>query len=559
MNIILGIGIIMVIGFLGGRIASLLKLPSLTGYIIFGLVFGPYIGKILPGKLIHQLKNPVSLLAVSIIAFMLGGDLSFKTIKQMGPQMVKIAFIDSICTYFVVLVGLYYLAGQKITVAAPLAALAVSPAPTVIVPIVKELKAKGHFTNVLLMISALEDITCVICISIAVAISRTLIAGGSPSFQSLLSGLMEVLGSAGLGLLLGIITALALRKIRPGDFHVLFTLAMIFTGAGITTVLSLSALITVLTMGVIVYNYSKNSHELFTGIEKLANPILLLFFTLAGASLNPTLIPLAGIAVVVYIIGRLISKFTGAYYAAKISGMDQNISRYLPACLLSQAGTTIGLTMIVAQQLPTVGSNILTVMLSAVIFFEVIAPPLTRNILIKSGEANLADAHADALQLRNDPKKLAFMHQITNLYNGRFFNIRSAEGVKSERKHTQAYSLMLLSVDSIIPEIHAKDIENTAERLKRFGEFLKNNLRNTDILSHLESGAFVLILPGTDIEGAHSLSKRLRGKILSACSYSDQENAYLEKALNIDIASYPADMEMMEKLLIHGTYRFQIA
>jgi diguanylate cyclase (GGDEF)-like protein len=340
---------------------------------------------------------------------------------------------------------------------------------------------------------------------------------------------------------------------------VLFTLAMILAGAGVTMVFSLSALITILTMGVVVCNCSKNTHELFIGIEKMANPILLLFFTLAGASLNPALIPLAGVAVLVYIAARLISKFTGAYCAAKMSGMDQKVSRNLPACLLSQAGTTIGLTMIVAQQLPTVGSNILTVMLSAVIFFEVIAPPLTRNILIKLGEGHSHEAHVDALQLKNDPKKLAFLHQITHLYNGRYFPMSLDEEIKSERKHIQSFSLMLLSVDSIIPEIQARDIENAAERLRRFGESIKSHLRNTDILSHLESGVFALILPGTDIDGAHSLSERLREKILSACSYSDSEleNSYLEKALNIDIASYPTDLEMMEKLMIHGTFRFQ--
>ena len=570
MNIVLGIGIIMIIGFLGGRIASLLKLPSLTGYIIAGLIFGPYVGKVLPEELILQLKNPVSLIAISIIAFMLGGDLSFKTIKQMGPQMVKIACIDSLWTFSLVLLGLYYLAGQKMSVAIPLAALAVSPAPTVIVPIVKELKARGHFTNVLLMISALEDISCVIFISIAVAVSRTLIAGGSPSFRALLTGLMEVLGSAGLGLLLGLITTLVLKKIRPGDFHVLFTLAMILAGAGITTVFSLSALITILTMGVVVFNCSKNTRELFTGIEKMANPIMLLFFTLAGGTLKPALIPLAGIAVVVYVAARLISKSTGAYCAAKMSGMDQKVYRNLPICLFSQAGTTIGLAMIVAQQLPTVSSNILTVMLSAVIFFEVIAPPLTRNILIKLGEANLQEADAGALQVSdanalqtsNDPKKIAFINEATQLYDGRYFNIRLDEEIKRAKRYTQFFSLMLFRVDSFIPEIQARGIENTAERLRHFGKSIKDNLRSTDILAHLESGIFALILPETNIEGANFLSERLKEKILSACLDSDlekphSEKPHLEQALSIDIASYPTDVEMMEKLIIHGPHKFQ--
>lgn len=377
----------MLIGFWGGRIAAFLKLPSLTGYIIFGLLLGPYVAGLIPLDLIETIKDPLSVGAVSIIAFMLGGDLTINALKKLGANLLKVASIDTLWTYLLVFLGLYFLAGQPAYIALPLAALATSPAPTVIVPVVKELKARGRFTDSLLMVSALEDVTCVILISISIAISRPLIAGGDPSALTVLVSLGEIIGSIMLGAALGFIIVYLFRLVASGQPRLLFVLTMILVGSGITTLINFSSLITILTMGFVVLNYASDTKKLFESVEEVSGPVLLLFFTVAGATLQPGLIPVAGIAVIVYIVVRTFSKLTGVYASTKVLGMEQSVCQNMPYCLLSQAGTTIGLTMLVAQQLPQVSDQILTVMLSAVIFFEIIAPPLTRNALVRLGEA----------------------------------------------------------------------------------------------------------------------------------------------------------------------------
>lgn len=283
--------------------------------------------------------------------------------------------------------GLSLIAGEPLYIALPLAALAASPAPTVVVPIVKELQAKGPFTSILLMISALEDITCVLFIAVAIAIARPLIHGGPISSQALWLCLWEIIGS----ILLGIILGYALNMIRvrlPSDpSQRIITLTLIILGTGLTTLLHFSALITILTMGFVVLNWGRNTEDLFQEVENIAGPVMLVFFTTAGAILQPSLIPAAGTAVMVYIVARMVSKFSGVYLAARVMKMDREVCTNLPQCLLSQAGTTLGLTMLVSQQLPEVSSQIVTVMISAIIFFEIIAPPLTRNILVRLGEA----------------------------------------------------------------------------------------------------------------------------------------------------------------------------
>jgi len=308
---------------------------------------------------------------------------------------LKVATIDTLWTYFLVSLGLYYLAGQPVYVALPLAALATSPAPTVVVPVVKELGAKGKFTDSLLMFSALEDITCVILISLSIAISRPLITGGENSMHALLISLGEITGSVFLGAAFSFVTVYLLRMVNPGQPRLLLVLAMILVGSGLTTLINFSALITILIMGFVVLNFAENTENLFARVEEVASPLLLLFFTVAGATLQPGLIPVAGLAVVAYIVVRIFSKMSGVYASTRWFNMDQGTCHYLSRCLLSQAGTTIGLTMLVAQQLPEVSDQILTVMLSAVIFFEIIALPLTRSALLQLGEAD--DTHPNSM------------------------------------------------------------------------------------------------------------------------------------------------------------------
>ena len=252
-----------------------------------------------------------------------------------------------------VAVGLIAVASQSLAVALPLAALAASPAPTVVVPIVKELRAGGPFTSALLMTSALEDITCVILISISIAIVAPMLAGGAFSVGAVWISLVEIGGSVGFGAVMGFALRTALVRLR-GTAELLLSATSILLATGLSSAMGLSSLISVLTIGFVVLNFGRHTTELFRSTDTLSTPIMLLFFTLAGAALQPALIP--------------------------------------------QAGTTLGLTMIVAQQLPQVSDEILTVMISAVIFFELIAPPWTKSIIVRLGEADGDSARRSELE-----------------------------------------------------------------------------------------------------------------------------------------------------------------
>jgi len=151
-----------------------------------------------------------------------------------------------------------------------------------------------------------------------------------------------------------------------------------------------------------------------------------------------------------------------------------------------------------------------------------------------------------------DLKNNIFIDDITQIYNSRYLNIRLDEEMKRAKRYTQFLSIVFISVDSLTEEIKKTGIENIAEKLRRFGNFIKANLRDTDILSEIKPGVLALILPETNIEGANCLSERLKEQILLAYSDPDTKNPKHEKALSIGIASYPTDARMIEELLHKG-------
>lgn len=387
MNLVLGMGLVMVVGLAGGWVASRLGLPSLTGYLVFGLLLGPHVGGALSGSLIAQVKDPLSIVAVSVIAFMLGGDLPLKLIRRSGVRMAAFATVDSVWTFMLVWLGLAYFARLPLTISLPLAALASSPAPTVLVPIVKEINSKGAFTSMLLMISAMEDITCVILISFAVAVSRPLLDGSVVTSSAMFAAVAEIGGSLMLGAVLGLVGTWLIRVAKAPRQQVLVVLTLILVAAGLTTKLHLSALVTLLTAGFVVTNMMESPAALFAEVESFSSPLMLCFFTVAGATLKPSLLLVAGFAAVVYVLVRAFAKFSGVRIASNLVGISRHKPIDVAQCLLSQAGTTLGLTMLVAQQLPEVSDYILTVMLSAILVFEVIGPPLARATLFRVGDA----------------------------------------------------------------------------------------------------------------------------------------------------------------------------
>ena len=174
------------------------------------------------------------------------------------------------------------------------------------------------------------------------------------------------------------------------------------------------------------------------------------------------------------------------------------------------------------------------------------------NIKLKKKLRKIMENYKSLARTNEKQKNNIFIDEVTLLYNNRYLNIRLDEEMKRAKRYTQFLSIVFVNVDSLTEEIQKKGIENVGEKLRHFGKFIKANMRDTDILSEFEHGVLALILPETNIEGANSLSERLREQILLAYSESDSNNSKEEKALSIGIAAYPTDARMMEELINKG-------
>jgi diguanylate cyclase (GGDEF)-like protein len=174
------------------------------------------------------------------------------------------------------------------------------------------------------------------------------------------------------------------------------------------------------------------------------------------------------------------------------------------------------------------------------------------NSKLKKKLRSLIEDYKSLTRLNKDLKDNIFIDDTTQLYNNRYLNIRLDEEMKRAKRYTQFLSIVLISVDSLTEELKKNGIENVTEKLRRFGNFIKANMRDTDILSQIKPGILTLILPETNIEGANCLSERLKEQILLAYSESDSKNPKHEKALSIGIASYPTDARMIGELLHKG-------
>jgi len=175
------------------------------------------------------------------------------------------------------------------------------------------------------------------------------------------------------------------------------------------------------------------------------------------------------------------------------------------------------------------------------------------NSKLRKKLRSLMEDYKSLSRINNDLKSNIFIDDITLLYNNRYLNIRLDEEMKRAKRYTQFLSIVLISVDVLTEEIKKSGIESVGEKLRRFGNFIRANLRDTDILSQVKPGVLALILPETNIEGASSLSERLKEQILLAYSDADMDSAKSEKALSIGIASYPTDARMIDELLYKGS------
>lgn len=386
MDLLFKLGIVILVGVIGGRIANYFKLPNVSGYIVAGLLIGPSFINLVNVNDI-EVFNIINEIALAGIAFSIGNEFLIKEMKKVGKNVLIMTVAEVIGAFMVVFLVMYFFFRQSIEFSLMIASMSAATAPAGIVMVIRELRASGPLTKTILPIVALDDAFGIMVFGICLSLSKMFSGVAEYSIlQIILSPLMEIAGSLILGLVIGIIMAYVVNKAKHSEELLIMTVGFILFGTGAATYLKVSPLLTCMTIGATLVNVKQNSNRVFNAVSEFTPPINLLFFTVAGASLNIKVLFTVGALGIGYIIARASGKYIGATLGAKAVKSDEKIVKYLGMSLLTQGGISIGLSMVVRKELPQFSDSIITVILFSVLVYEILGPILAKIAITRAGE-----------------------------------------------------------------------------------------------------------------------------------------------------------------------------
>jgi len=372
-------------GLIFGRAVKQIKLPNVTGYLIAGLLIGPYCLKLIPLNAVVKFEL-ISEMALAFIAFTIGAEFKFSYLKRMGIAPVIIAIFEAL-TASVFVTAVLALFGFGIEISLLLGAIASATAPAATIMVVKQYKARGPVTETLLSVVALDDAVALIAFGISMAIVGTLKNPGQSSvIMSMIAPVVEIAGSVVLGAVLGILFNIPLRYFKKDSNRLIITTGFVFLGAALASLLGLSPLLLCMCMGATLVNVSDASDSIFRIVDSVTAPIFLMFFVVSGAELDITILPKVGLIGILYIIFRVAGKVLGASIGAVLVKAPSTVKKYIGLTLIPQAGVAIGLSLIAARTLPEFGQTIRAVVLCATLIYELTGPAITKIGLQKAGD-----------------------------------------------------------------------------------------------------------------------------------------------------------------------------
>lgn len=388
MDVLFKVGIIIFVGIVGGKIANAFKLPRVSGYIVGGLLIGPSLFNIIKTGETQQL-GLINDIALGAIAFSIGNEFLVKEIKKVGKNIFIITMSQVLGTMALVFIAMYTIFKQPLAFSLLISSIAAATAPAGVLLVIRELKAKGPLVNTILPVVAIDDALGIMAFGIALSIAKLMTGSADMSLIKMIAiPVIEIIGSLGLGFILGTILSILSPKTKDRDELLSLVVAFIILGSGLANMLHLSPLLTNMMMGAVVVNVVQKSKRIFDLVSDITPPIYLMFFTIAGAGLDIKALSSVGLIGLGYIVARALGKVLGAGIGAKVVGADPKVVKYLGMSLLPLGGISIGLSIIVANELPQYAENMVTIVLFSVLIFEIFGPIFTRMGIINSGEEN---------------------------------------------------------------------------------------------------------------------------------------------------------------------------
>ena len=419
MEFLITISIALLAGLLASRVMKKLGLPAVTAYLVAGIIIGPYIlGKLnILGIGFHSYLDLehyklINEVALGFIAFAIGNEFRLSNLKTIGKKATIIGIFQAVFTTLLVdavFISLHYIFPGFISLEASiiLGAIASDTAPAATLMVIKQYKAKGKVSQILLPVVALDDAVGLIIFAISFGIAKTMQVGDINIASIVFEPLFEVIFSLLLGAISGIVLTFLERFFHSNSKRLSLVICLIILTVGLSmnsfTAFGLhvgfSSLLVLMMMGTVFCNICDFSDQMMEKADKWSTPLLILFFVISGAELDLSVFGNKTILIIgfTFIIIRCIGKYFGAFISAKFTKCDKEITKYLGITLFPQAGVALGMC-IKASTLSSDGALIKNVILLAVLVYELIGPYLTKVALVKSGDITLG---ATSSKVRN--------------------------------------------------------------------------------------------------------------------------------------------------------------
>lgn len=385
MNVLLSLCLAMIAGLIMTRLMKLLHLPNVTGYLIAGLIVGPFCLKFVEGANLEGFSI-ITTVALGFIAFSIGGEFKLQHIKQLGSQAMVITFAQAFAAVAFVDAALL-IAGYDAPLSITLGAIATATAPAATLMVVRQYKANGPVTRTLLPVVALDDAIGLMVFSVSIALAKNLAAHEGLSINSvLIEPLVEIVLSLLVGAVVGVVLSVSMKIFHSRANRICLMTTAVIGGVALSQVWGLSSLLVCMMIGAIFANMVDGCDVMLENCERWTPPLFMLFFVISGAELDFAVLPSVGMVGVIYIIFRSLGKYLGSLFGATVVKADKNVKRYLGLTLLPQAGVAVGMAQMAMTELPDFGNKIRAVVLCATLVYELVGPVITKIALTKAGE-----------------------------------------------------------------------------------------------------------------------------------------------------------------------------
>lgn len=409
MEILLTLSVAIFAGLMLSRVAKKLKLPAVTAYLVAGVLIGPFVLGALGieglGFTSHENVKSFGLLsdiALGFIAFAIGNEFRLAQLKKIGKQATVIGILQAVFTTIVVdavLIGVHFAIPDKfpIEAAVVLGAVAAATAPAATLMVVRQYKAKGPVTDVLLPVVALDDAVGLVLFAISFGVAKAIKSGTVDMISVIVEPIAEVVMSLLLGFVMGAIFTFCERFFHSRSKRLAMSVAFVLATVGLSKIefelggvhIAFSSLLVCMMLGTVFCNMCDFSENLMDRLDRWTAPLFILFFVISGAEFELSIFKDITIVIIglVYILSRCIGKYFGARISSQMVKCDPNIIKYLGITLFPQAGVALGMA-IKAEELGDVGIVVANITLFAVLVYELVGPALTKMSLLKAGEIN---------------------------------------------------------------------------------------------------------------------------------------------------------------------------